>query len=1048
MIRSRFRHHLLRSFLVCTMTCGITSLAYALPVPLNNSGSATISTNGNQMNIAGKGLNNILMWSKFNVGTGEAVNFVDRNNYLNLVQGGDISRIYGTLRGGNIVYLVNPNGILFGDGARIDNMGSFIASTRNISSINQDAFLTNPALVQNVLGVDSEVMDNQRYYSTNSPKNKISMADLQLTNVPDNGGLVLLDGPGGVILKNKAQLDKVTQVITRKNGGEVGIGTENGSVSLSETDKSKIVLVDGSNYSPFNESVLQPYKIINTLQDLQSINVEHRVSHYLDGIVLKTAPYGHYLLGNNINATGLLYGSVFAKGDFDGLGYSIDNLSIRDDYNFYVGLFGEYYGNIRNLSINNISINATCAFAAGGVAGAFQHGSINNVSVSGVIKSYDSVGGLIGAVGADYDFLQDHHVEIRNSKNSAFLTKTTDPKLILIEGLVFKATGGLVGQTSGSLKELGIYNSVNMGDMERKEASHDKMGGIIANTEVGKIKIVDTYNLGNINCSNPYTTRGIILIGGIVGGDSTNGWTRYYGKISSYELDNVYNLGTIKMDFDLIDDDYWNKYFVVGGIIGLNNPDKNIANAFYIKDSIVNKGSIVRNNLLPTEDSRHLSIMEDLDGNKIYTVNEGLAESASQVNNRLNPDLFGVSGTFESVWVGKSAGVGSTDRVVIPSIEKEAPNNPSYTPNKEYFEALPNKAQINSAIDSNMKQLEEYKQQHKTEIIETNNKGSFYSTLSEEEVLTEHYKDIIKVNDFIDNMLSSIMNNYNSKVDSILCEELKKKVVISNSSVAKWKIPEGLYDAFLEPIARQIAEANIDAYDSDLGYNFVLQLMGSLDTGLKKIPEKVVIISGTEYTINYDLAWSQNKLTTVVANVTWDEGEKTQKATLTLSNYNDPAAIQSYVNSLKKLSENVVENAMLEFASYGLKDLADKDTVKAVYKLSKELVMAVSSEENAKQFLMSLGSAGYDYLVKKDGFLGLVSESATEKVKKLVEKTMGGVKKLDKFVNTVIEYNNKKDAYVDALRKSKSGDAVKDLQAEYFLYKETVDQMMKEYNKK
>lgn len=1053
----RIRYHIINSLLSYTMTLGIASLAYALPVSLNNTGSATITTNGNQMNIAGKGLNNILMWGKFNVGAGEVVNFADRNNYLNLVQGGDISRIYGTLRGGNIVYLVNPNGILFGEGARIDNMGSFIASTRNISSINKNVFLENPGLVQNVLGVDSEVMDNQRYYSTNSPKNKISMADLQLTNVPENGGLVLLDGPGGVILKNKAQLDKVTQVITRKNGGEVGIGTENGSVSLSESDKSKIVLVDGDNYSPYNESVLQPYKIITNLNDLQSINILHDSANTGAGSVLRNAPYGHYLLGNSINASGLAYSSVFAKGDFDGLGYSIDNLSIRDDRNFYVGLFGEYHGNIRNLSINNISINAICGFAAGGVAGAFHHGSINNVSVSGVIKSHDIVGGLVGAVGTSYDFLQDHNVEIRNSKNSAFLTKSTDPKHILIgqSGTFTESMGGLVGNTLGSLKTVSIYNSVNTGDIEREEVYNAKIGGIIANTQLGKIKIVDTYNLGNISCSNPYLMR-MVIIGGIVGGDSPAGYTNY-GKLPSYELDNVYNLGTIKMNFNIQDDSYLTHVAIVGDIIGLNNVNKNITNAYYIKNSIVHKGSLVTGNAFPFEDSRDFDIRYDLPSWGIYTIKEGVGETVSQIKNKLNPDLFGLNGTFEDVWLGKSFTPGNNEN--IPSDPNSnnnngnnnvISNNPgsndsgngSFNPNKEYFEALPNKDQISSAVDNNMQKLEEFKQQYKSDVVEVDQKPNIKYHYRTDDIINMHEKDMQKVDNFFKSQLNAIKEAHTNEINSIIGNELKKDIVISDSTILKWQIPSGLYDAFLEPIIKKLKDSNISEYNSKLGYNFMFQIMNAVSKGLEKIPSKTVNIDGIEYTINYDMALAQNNITTVVANVTWLKDGKNQKVTMTLSNYDSPEAINSYVKSLKKLTEDVVENAMLEFASYGLQDLVGKNTIKKSYEFGKKLVMAMVDKDSAEAFLKSLGEYGVDYLLEDEKILGLIPKSAPDKVKDLVGKVFGGAKKFKKFVETVEALNEKKEAYVDALRKSQSGDYVDNLKAEYFFYKESVEKML------
>ena len=111
----------------------------ALPVQGNcdNSTSAIINTATSRiMTVTGLDTNNVINWTSFNIGKGETVQFTGDKNYLNLVHGVDMSRISGTISGGNIVYLVNPNGILFSEGAKLDNVGSFVASSRNLSSIN------------------------------------------------------------------------------------------------------------------------------------------------------------------------------------------------------------------------------------------------------------------------------------------------------------------------------------------------------------------------------------------------------------------------------------------------------------------------------------------------------------------------------------------------------------------------------------------------------------------------------------------------------------------------------------------------------------------------------------------------------------------------------------------------------------------------------------------------------------------------------------------------------------------------------------------------
>ena len=122
------------------------SPAYALPVEganaAANAAEATITQSGTVMNIAGKDVNNILKWQDFSIDAGEKVRFdagAQTRNYLNLVTGEEMSRIYGTIEGGRNVYLVNPHGILFGDNAEV-NTGALYLSAAAIEDIKVNVF--------------------------------------------------------------------------------------------------------------------------------------------------------------------------------------------------------------------------------------------------------------------------------------------------------------------------------------------------------------------------------------------------------------------------------------------------------------------------------------------------------------------------------------------------------------------------------------------------------------------------------------------------------------------------------------------------------------------------------------------------------------------------------------------------------------------------------------------------------------------------------------------------------------------------------------------
>ncbi|HEX4872849.1 MAG TPA: filamentous hemagglutinin N-terminal domain-containing protein [Nevskiaceae bacterium] len=77
----------------------------------------------------------IINWQSFSIGAGETVRFLQPDAQalvLNRVLGGDASTLLGSLLANGRVFLVNPAGVLFGAGSRVD-VGSLLASTGRIS---------------------------------------------------------------------------------------------------------------------------------------------------------------------------------------------------------------------------------------------------------------------------------------------------------------------------------------------------------------------------------------------------------------------------------------------------------------------------------------------------------------------------------------------------------------------------------------------------------------------------------------------------------------------------------------------------------------------------------------------------------------------------------------------------------------------------------------------------------------------------------------------------------------------------------------------------
>lgn len=100
-------------------------------------GNVSIKNNGSTMTVTNSP-GAIINWQNFSIGAGEITRFIQQSSsstVLNRVTGRDPSSILGTLHSNGHVWLINPNGVIFGQGARVDVAG-LVASSLNIS--NQD----------------------------------------------------------------------------------------------------------------------------------------------------------------------------------------------------------------------------------------------------------------------------------------------------------------------------------------------------------------------------------------------------------------------------------------------------------------------------------------------------------------------------------------------------------------------------------------------------------------------------------------------------------------------------------------------------------------------------------------------------------------------------------------------------------------------------------------------------------------------------------------------------------------------------------------------
>ena len=98
-------------------------------------GTATFVTSGSTLTVTNSP-NSIINWQGFSIGAGERTTFNQQSTssaVLNRVIGPTSSSIFGMLDSNGKVFLINPNGILFGAGSQV-NVGGLVASSLGISN--------------------------------------------------------------------------------------------------------------------------------------------------------------------------------------------------------------------------------------------------------------------------------------------------------------------------------------------------------------------------------------------------------------------------------------------------------------------------------------------------------------------------------------------------------------------------------------------------------------------------------------------------------------------------------------------------------------------------------------------------------------------------------------------------------------------------------------------------------------------------------------------------------------------------------------------------
>ncbi len=123
---------------LAVLLSGLLPAALVCAAPVGgevSAGSGNISQSGNTTTIQQNSDRLAINWNSFNIGANESVRFNQPGAHaiaLNRVLGQDPSKILGNLSANGQVFILNPNGVLFGNGAQV-NVGGLVATTMKLS---------------------------------------------------------------------------------------------------------------------------------------------------------------------------------------------------------------------------------------------------------------------------------------------------------------------------------------------------------------------------------------------------------------------------------------------------------------------------------------------------------------------------------------------------------------------------------------------------------------------------------------------------------------------------------------------------------------------------------------------------------------------------------------------------------------------------------------------------------------------------------------------------------------------------------------------------
>ena len=570
--------------------------AHALPGGGHvSAGQGSIAQSGSAMTVTQQSPRLAINWQSFGIGVNESVTFAQPSASaiaLNRVLGSDPSQILGRLSANGQVWILNPNGLLFGSSAQI-NVGGLVGSTLQVNDADflagKTTFSGNGGTVTNqgnitaadggyvaLFGgrVSNEGVIQAKLGTVALGAGKqvtLDFVGVQLLNLQVDQGAVnalvqnkqLIQADGGTVLLTAKAADALLNTVVNNEGiiEARTIDTSNGTIKLLGGMDGGTVQVSGTldasapngGNGGFIETSGAHVKVADSAVVTTAAPAGHYGTWLIDPQDYTVAPNGGDMTGTLLS-TDLGTSNVTLQSSSGGAAGS-GNVNVNDGVSWNANTTLTLTAS-NNVNFNNASITGTGlssglvlnANAANGAETARGTGSVN------IANSFVNVGGAVAVTGTNLNVgsasatgsaqLQGGSVTASMSGNINVIagTGTGSSASIQSNGTMYLVATGVVVQGGGS----GSNNAANIFSNAGDQSFIVGSGGIQVLGGVGGAN-----NTASISQNDPLGTQTIVVTGGDVSvlggaaGNSASAGIYSNGTAQSITLTNSNNLSVI-----------------------------------------------------------------------------------------------------------------------------------------------------------------------------------------------------------------------------------------------------------------------------------------------------------------------------------------------------------------------------------------------------------------------------------------------------------------------------------------------------------------------